>query len=559
MDAASTHSPTTPSPEGGLERPSGWRPWRRLSLRSRTFLILLLLIACNNLIWVYSLKELVLEPRAILSAEQIATMVKVSHEALEYASPVGRAALLQTLEDNRELRLQKRQPGDTVVPLSVSAAFSPEIVRILRDELIEQLGPDTQVVQRVNGQIGLWVSFEIYGTSYWLRLDHTQLSHPGSELWMLWLLSGGGLSLLGALVIAHWLNRPMGTLAKATQRVRSGNLDQVHLDEQTSSKEINELHTSFNEMVGRLASIESERTVMLAGISHDLRTPLSRLRLEMEMSVPDPVARGHMAADIQQLDATIDKFMDYARPEHETLDPVCVQAVVNACALAVQNHHELKIETHIPADLFALGDEIDLARVVANLIENARRYGQSPNSGISLVEIQARAVQGHVVLEVRDHGTGVSPEHLGRLTEPFFRGNAARTGATGAGLGLSIVRKTVRRMQGELFLDNAPGGGFMAQIRLQQATDVPPDLAARLQRPPVPRQQPRRRASDRLADSGQAGPEIERRSPVDRRSPTPPEGGAAELPAGMPERRENAERRGPQDRRAPPTDADGQG
>lgn len=549
MDTAghTTAPRPAPGPEAHSRRPR-WRTWQRLSLRSRTFLTLLLLILCNNLIWVYSLRALVLEPRAVLSAGQIATMAHISQEALQHTSPVGRAALLQAIEGNKELRLQKRLPTDRAEPLSVSDAYSPEIVRILHKKLVEQLGPETEVVQRVNGQNGLWVGFELYGTPYWLGLDHTQLHPSGSELWMVWLLSGGGLALLGALVIAHWLYRPLGTLATATQRVRSGNLDQVHLDEHASSREINELHASFNEMVQRLSRIESERTVMLAGISHDLRTPLSRLRLEMEMSVPDPVARGHMAADIEQLDATIDKFMDYARPDRLKLDPVRVQAVVQACALAVQNHHELKIQTRIPADLFALGDEVDLSRVVANLIENARRYGQSADSGVTLVEIQAHAADGQVVLEVRDHGQGVSAEHLGRLTEPFFRSNTARTGAAGAGLGLAIVRKTVRRMQGDLVLGNAPGGGFLAQVRLQQATDVPADLAARLQRPAVPRQQPRRRASDRLVDGSAA----DRRQPGDRRSqelggPPPDAPGAT-----APERRTHADRRGPEDRRTPP-------
>lgn len=97
------------------------------------------------------------------------------------------------------------------------------------------------------------------------------------------------------------------------------------------TSEIREVNIGFNRMAQKLAKLEQDRAVMLAGISHDLRTPLARLRLETEMSVTDEVAREHMVADIVQLDATIDKFLDYARPDHVTLTPVNLHAVVSSC------------------------------------------------------------------------------------------------------------------------------------------------------------------------------------------------------------------------------------
>ena len=112
--------------------------------------------------------------------------------------------------------------------------------------------------------------------------------------------------------------------------------------------------------------------------------------------------------------------------------------------------------------------------MLANLLENARRYGKSADSGIARVRIAATAREHGVTLRVRDHGPGVPEEQLAILTRPFFRGDTARTEATGAGLGLSIVAKMVRHMGGELTLANSPSGGLMAVIRLQPAPDGRP-------------------------------------------------------------------------------------
>jgi two-component system osmolarity sensor histidine kinase EnvZ len=116
-----------------------------------------------------------------------------------------------------------------------------------------------------------------------------------------------------------------------------------------------------------------------------------------------------------------------------------------------------------------MADRVELARVISNLLENARRYGKSVETGVAQVHIAARARGDWVALRVRDHGLGVAPQTLGKLTKPFFRGDAARTSATGAGLGLSIVDKTVQRMGGNFTLYNSSSGGLAALIRLHAA------------------------------------------------------------------------------------------
>jgi two-component system osmolarity sensor histidine kinase EnvZ len=176
-----------------------------------------------------------------------------------------------------------------------------------------------------------------------------------------------------------------------------------------------------------------------------------------------------MASDIDQLDAIIDKFMDYARPGETQVRPVQVTQLVDREATALRDPTQIRITNRVPADVAVLADETELGRVFLNLFENARRYGRGTYSGIAEVTVTHARTGPWVILSVRDQGPGVAPEKLPQLTTPFFRGDAARTAATGAGLGLAIVDKAMHRMGGSLELANAPEGGLVAHLRLRRA------------------------------------------------------------------------------------------
>jgi two-component system osmolarity sensor histidine kinase EnvZ len=118
-------------------------------------------------------------------------------------------------------------------------------------------------------------------------------------------------------------------------------------------------------------------------------------------------------------------------------------------------------------DLCVEAEPVELSRVLSNLLENAQRHGQSPSDGITRIDIVARVEPGWTVLQVRDHGPGVPEETLKNLTQPFFRGDAARTSATGCGLGLAIVERSVQRMGGMLDLSNHSSGGLMAELKFR--------------------------------------------------------------------------------------------
>ena len=119
-----------------------------------------------------------------------------------------------------------------------------------------------------------------------------------------------------------------------------------------------------------------------------------------------------------------------------------------------------------------LADEVELGRIVSNLLENARKYGKSVGTGVALIDISAVARGSWIYIKIRDHGPGVAADQISSLTKPFYRGEAARTEANGAGLGLAIVEKTVQRMGGGFALNNSTTGGLSANIKLLRA--MPP-------------------------------------------------------------------------------------
>ncbi len=449
---------TSPSDlEDGREQPG-------LSLFWRTFFLLALLLFGSILAWLQTLRALEFEPRAIQTAQQIASLVNLSRAALVHADPIMRLSLIKTMTDQEGVRVLPREPHDQYEPFE-----SDSLSRRISQELTARLGPGTVVANAVNGKPGLWVGFLIDRDQYWLHTDRNRFNQTASKTWMIWLATGALLSLAGAAFIARLINRPLKQLSFAASRIREGDFAASRLNERVPTTEIRQVNIGFNRMAQRLAKIEQDRAVMLAGISHDLRTPLARLRLETEMSVTDPDAQAHMVADLEQLDAIIDKFLDYARPDHVRLAPVDLNEVIRTSLFAFKDRSDMKFNLDLQEGLMVLADPVELGRVISNLVENARRYGKTPETGITTVDISARAREGWVLIRLRDHGPGVAPEHLPNLTKPFYRGDAARTAATGAGLGLAIVEKTVRRMGGKFGLGNSSSGGLSARIQLKQA------------------------------------------------------------------------------------------
>ena len=434
-----------------------------LSLFWRTFFLLAVLLGGGIFAWVQTLRTLESEPRVVLAAQQIASLVNLTREGMRYADRINRVALVKAMSTREAIRVLPREPGDKWVPFEQDA-----FTRSVGVELRSRLGPGAIVGSSVNGQPGLWVGFNIDDDQWWLHAEEARIHPLTGNTWFVWIGIALLATVIGSVAIARLINRPLRDLSFAASRIRDGEYES-RLDENTLTSEIREVNMGFNRMARELAKVEEDRAVMLAGISHDLRTPLARLRLEAEMSVADEEARKAMASDIDQLDAIIGKFMDYARPGETRLTPVALGELVDKEAASFRDPMEIRITNRLSPDLRVMADEVELGRVLSNLLENARRYGRTIDTGIAVVQVSSNRAGDWVICTVRDKGPGVANEKLAQLSTPFFRGDAARTAATGAGLGLAIVEKAMHRMGGEVEFLNAPDGGLMVHLRLKQA------------------------------------------------------------------------------------------
>jgi len=250
---------TGPAPLETAPAPLEMRPRVGLSLFWRTFFLLSLLLIGSIVAWLQTFRALEFEPRAVQTAQQIASLVNLSRAALVYSDSIQRVSLIKTLADQEGFRVLPREPSDRYVSFD-SGGLDTRIV----DELVSRLGAGTVVAASVNGEEGLWVGFRIDADHYWILMDKARFTQVGSRTWLIWLITAAGLSLAGAALIARLINRPLKQLSFAASRVRDGDFDASRLDEKAVTSEIREVNIGFNRMAQQLAKIEQDRAVMLA-------------------------------------------------------------------------------------------------------------------------------------------------------------------------------------------------------------------------------------------------------------------------------------------------------
>jgi two-component system osmolarity sensor histidine kinase EnvZ len=367
------------------------------------------------------------------------------------------------LASHDSLRVQPRTANDHFEPLPNTCYWDR-----VKSEITKHLGPGTLVAWSVNTMPGIWVSFEIGEDPYWMMANRDELClRPNSE-WLSWTTIALLLALLGSAISVRFVNRPLAQLGKAAQQMASGAPPSM-LPER-GPREIRDTNIAFNRMARSLLQTRTDREIMLAGISHDLRTPLTRMRLEIEMSDVDEQTRQAIDEDLAQIDHTIGQLMEYARPagalpaNNENISQALYEIFERERLYTESVGGDLSAD--IAADLQARISAHDLKRIVNNLIENARRYGGSPSDGKVRIHMSARAADGVIVIEISDQGPGIAEEDVARLLRPFSRGELARTGGTGAGLGLAIVERLLNQVGGQLKLMSKPGTGLTARIEL---------------------------------------------------------------------------------------------
>jgi two-component system osmolarity sensor histidine kinase EnvZ len=439
--------------------------WRSPSLFWRTFLLIVALIIASLLAWAQSFRVFERGPRAQQLAQQVISIVNITKSALLYSDSSLRRELLADLADNEGIRIVPRESTDAVKPF-------PDVpmLRLAADEVIARLGPATQLAAEVNNVPGIWVSFDIEGDGYWVFVERDPLARDVGTRWIRWAAMATLLSILVAVAITRVVNKPLRQLADAARSLGAGRAPDALPDK--GPAEIRTVNQSFNRMVADLTQLERDRAVLLAGISHDLRTPLTRLRLEIDINPLPEAARQAMAGDIEQMDAIVGQFLDYARPAPQqpkttvVLAPLAEQAVLHA---RLAGDATATVQMNLDASAAVDGYPTELARALENLITNASRYGRDPMNGRLELAIEVKRQDAHVALTVADTGPGIAPDMVERLLRPFERGDTARSEARGAGLGLAIVDRIAKLHAGELRLRAKEPHGLRAELWLPVA------------------------------------------------------------------------------------------
>jgi two-component system osmolarity sensor histidine kinase EnvZ len=424
-----------------------------VSLFARSFLLIALLIVTAVLasFQIYRLYEL--EPRSRELAQQTVSAVNLTRAALVAADPFLRRQLLVELNDTEGLRVYPATASEKLVALPDESLFQRVVGRVR-----QALGNETRFASERDGEDGFWVSFFIDSDEFWVMLPRERFEHAFGVQWLGWGLALVALSLAGAWLIASNLARPLAAVTRAALRIGGGGAHQPLAEE--GPRELRTVAKAFNRMASSLASMERERAMVLAGISHDLRTPLSRLRLALEMSGAESGASEAMIEDIGEIDTIIGQFLDFARGENEDKSRQELDPMLHELG---EHYQRLQKKVSVGADTglsfpFA---RMALRRAISNLVDNALRYAGEP------IELEAKKDIGGVAIEVRDRGPGIPAGEVERLKRPFTRLDDARSGASGAGLGLAIVERVARGHGGALALLPRPGGGLIARLTLK--------------------------------------------------------------------------------------------
>jgi signal transduction histidine kinase len=285
------------------------------------------------------------------------------------------------------------------------------------------------------------------------------LPRPPHDAWGRWLhlaLRYGALGLT-AWVGARWVSRPIKRMAQTAEQF-GNSLDCAPMAE-TGPIEAKRAARALNRMQARLLEQIHERSRFLAAISHDLRTPLTRLKLRVE-AVAEPELRDKLKEDIDEMSVMLAATLDFLRGQSqpEALQPLDVTALARSLAEDAEDQGQpVTVDGEaqpIPARPLAL------RRCLNNLVDNALRYGRR-------AEIRLKDSPKHLVIEVRDRGPGIPESQLEAVFAPFHRLDASRNRATGGiGLGLSIARDIALSHGGFLTLNNAEGGGLVARLVL---------------------------------------------------------------------------------------------
>ncbi|MFV0574795.1 MAG: two-component system sensor histidine kinase EnvZ [Vibrio sp.] len=428
----------------------------RSSRTQTVFFLVILLIASQVLSYVivfnYALLPSLKQFNLILSHE---VRVMIDEEAM------AKHAQVETASFRRELLTEL---GVDIYPAQSPKAdefYQASTIEFLSEEMSNQVNSPTEVrLVLGNESYVLWLKVDALPQRL-IRIPLTELKEKDFAP-----LFRNSLLIALLLIAGMWFfirlqNRPLVALEAAAKKVGKGEIPEPVPEK--GSTEILAVTKAFNQMSKGIQALEEDRALLMSGISHDLRTPLTRIRLATEMMSPeDDYLAESMIKDTEECNLIISQFMDYLKPSHEKdHQAVDLNEIVTEVVEAEKDKHDIDFELSVDANNRKLfGEMVAVKRVVSNLVVNAMRYGKDwirVSTGMS-------ADKKLVWVTVEDNGPGIDKSKLESLFEPFTRGDAARGSSEGAGLGLAIVKRIVSQHHGAIVVTNRSEGGLKVQI-----------------------------------------------------------------------------------------------
>lgn len=423
------------------------------SLFSQTALAMLAILIFTHLFgawWAYQSQTKMIAHHL---REEVLDTLYDYEEVLNSLTPTERSAFLAEHNTPYQIQLKLR---NHIAPSPKDTQLSGLAWQVEQD-LHASLDASARVLHQAPPKPQLWLPVIIATEKYWLVIPLGRYQQP--PLWQLPLpLILFIILFIPVLGLLVWrINRPLQRLSTQAQHfAKTGELLAFNAE---GPREIALLGQVLQHSLQSLAEQDSERKLMLAGLSHDLRTPLSRLSLAIELSVQDDNEQMLMLQDIAEMQAIVNQFINYAKAIDEEIQCFLLHEYLQDFFSHQQKYFSIDYQATtesqtITADIRPLA----LQRALSNIIENAKRYGKAP------LHCQLRIQNQTLVLDCYDMGTGVAKEQLDFILRPFVRLNPARTSDGGVGLGFSIMARCLAG-QATFTLDNQIGAGLRVQIQ----------------------------------------------------------------------------------------------
>ncbi len=428
------------------------------SLLARTTLVIMIALIASQGVSVMLFSYYSQAPRVQFAAVNFITQLRTIRAALEILPASQHDEFLRRLREERGLRVIRPHPEEVL-----ERAPDAPALQLARERLRNEFGQDVDIYVRPRANPALppvlIVKLKINDEEFWTVFPRGRVvAQDYSWAWIGWATFGGLLALAGAVFLVGRVTRPLRQLARAARELGQGNNPEPVAE--IGPEEVKAVSSAFNQMRDDLARNERERATFLAGVSHDLRTPLSRLRLGIEMLPADPAMREGLENDIDDINGIIHQFMDFARDEsreaEEQLDLNLLARGAAERATRMGATVTLELDD-IPAIKIR---PLAMRRLIGNLIDNAMKH-----AGPELT-LRTEQRDRQIIFSVLDRGPGILAAEVDRLKQPFTRLDDARSGKSGAGLGLAIVDRIAKTHGGTFSLLSRGGGGLEARVTL---------------------------------------------------------------------------------------------